>query len=96
MKFDDLSYTCYTALGIEEFNSVNVKLHPNPFKNNLTVVLNSDIETNVEIFDILGKCVFKKAFNRTSILNLQALKTGIYILRISQNNKTISKKLVKQ
>lgn len=96
VKFDDLSYTCYTALGIEEFNSVNVKLHPNPFKNNLTVVLNSDIETNVEIFDILGKCVFKKAFNRTSILNLQALKTGIYILRISQNNKTISKKLVKQ
>jgi|SaaInlStandDraft_1057018.scaffolds.fasta_scaffold36647_2 endonuclease I/chitodextrinase len=96
VKFDDLSYTCYTTLGIEEFNSVNVKLHPNPFKNNLTVVLNSDIETNVEIFDILGKRVFKNAFNRTSILNLQALKTGIYILRISQNNKTISKKLVKQ
>jgi len=96
VKFDDLSYTCYTALGIEEFNSVNVKLHPNPFKNNLTVVLNSDIETNVEIFDILGKRVFQKAFYRTSILNLQALKTGIYILRISQNNKTISKKLVKQ
>ena len=96
VKFDDLSYTCYTALGIEEFNSVNVKLHPNPFKNNLTVVLNSDIETNVEIFDILGKRVFQNAFNRTSILNLQALKTGIYILRISQNNKTISKKLVKQ
>ena len=96
VKFDDLFYTCYTALGIEEFNSVNVKLHPNPFKNNLTVVLNSDIETNVEIFDILGKRVFQNAFNRTSILNLQALKTGIYILRISQNNKTISKKLVKQ
>jgi endonuclease I/chitodextrinase len=96
VKFDDLSYTCYTALGIEEFNPVNVKLHPNPFKNNLTVVLNSDIETNVEIFDILGKRVFQNAFNRTSTLNLQALKTGIYIIRISQNNKTISKKLVKQ
>jgi len=96
VKFDDLSYTCYTALGIEEFNPVIVKLHPNPFKNNLTVVLNSDIETNVEIFDILGKRIFQNAFNRTSTLNLQALKTGIYIIRISQNNKTISKKLVKQ
>ena len=96
VKFDDLSYTCYTALGIEEFDTVNVKLHPNPFKNNLTVDLKSDIETNVEIFDILGKRVFQNAFNRTSTLNLQALKTGIYIIRISQNNKTISKKLVKQ
>jgi len=95
VKFDDLSYTCYSSLGVEEFDTINVKLHPNPVKNSLTVDLKYEVDTNIEIYDILGKRVFKSTFNKTKTLNLQALKSGVYIVRISQNNTTISKKLVK-
>ena len=94
--FDDLSYTCYSGLSVDEFNADSIKLHPNPVKNNLTVDLKSNINTDIEIFDILGKRVFKKSITKTSNLNLQDLKTGIYIVKITQGNSTITKKLVKQ
>jgi len=96
VMFDDLSYTCYSGLSVKKINAINVKLHPNPVKNNLTVDLKSNVDTSIEIYDILGKRVFKNIINKTSALNLQALKTGIYIVKISQNNSTITKKLVKQ
>lgn len=96
VSIDDLSWTCYTNLSVEDFNTHSVKLHPNPVKNSLTVGLESSLDTNIEIYDILGKRVFKNTISKTSTLNLQALKTGIYIVKVTQGNSTITKKLVKQ
>lgn len=84
------------VLNVEEFNATSIKLHPNPVKNDLTLDLKSEEDTKVEIFDILGKRVYFNSINKTSTLNLQDLKTGIYIVKITQNNTTITKKLVKQ
>ncbi len=96
VRFDDLTYTCYSALSIQEFDVTSIKLHPNPVKNNLTIDLKSNIKTNIEIYDILGKRVLKTTLNRTSTINLQALKAGVYIVKITQKNATISNKLIKQ
>ena len=96
VKFDDLTYTCYSALSVDEFNIESIKLHPNPVKNNLTVDLKLNIDTTIEIFDILGKSVYRNTLNKTGTINLQALKTGIYIVKISQNNATTTKKLIKE
>ncbi|MFK7832574.1 MAG: endonuclease [Winogradskyella sp.] len=96
VMFDDLSYTCYTALSVEEFNTNSVGLHPNPVKNNLTIDLKSSLKTDIEIYDILGKRVYKNTITETSHVDLQDLKAGIYIIKLTQNNATISKKLLKQ
>ncbi|WP_179352534.1 endonuclease [Winogradskyella vidalii] len=96
VAFDDLSYTCFTSLNTTEFNLETIKLHPNPVNNNLTVDLNSNIDTSIEIYDILGKRVFKNTISKTRTLNLQSLNTGIYIVKLIQGNATTTKKLVKQ
>ncbi|SDH25567.1 endonuclease [Winogradskyella thalassocola] len=94
--FDDLSYTCYSALNVEDFNVASVKIHPNPVKNTLTVDLKSDVSTSIEIFDILGKRVLNETISKTSNLNVQNLKSGIYIVKVTQDNSTVTKKLIKQ
>ncbi|NRD23975.1 endonuclease [Winogradskyella litoriviva] len=96
VMFDDLSYTCYAGLSTDEYSIESVKLHPNPVNNNLKVDLKSNIETTIEIYDILGKQVTKTLINKTSTLNLQKLQSGVYIVKISQGNSTITKKLIKQ
>lgn len=93
--FENLTITC-SALSLPEYNLNNIKLHPNPVKNNLTVHLKNNTDTLIEIYNILGKRVFKNSINKTSNLNLQDLKTGIYIVKISQDNATLTKKLVKE
>ena len=95
VMFDNISWTC-GLLSTPEYNLDNVKLYPNPIENNLTIELKSNVDTNIEIYDILGKRVFNQQIKETSNLNLQNLKSGIYIVKITQGNSTITKKLVKQ
>ena len=95
VMFDNLSWTC-GLLSVADYNLETIKLHPNPIKNNLTVDLKSNINTEIEIFDILGKRVYNNTISKTSNLNLQALKTGIYIVKLTQGNSVITKKLLKQ
>ncbi|WP_299100687.1 endonuclease [uncultured Winogradskyella sp.] len=96
VMFDDLSYTCYAGLSLDDHSTNTVKLYPNPVNNQLTVALNSNIDTTIEIYDILGKLILNSEINKTSTLNVENLKTGIYIIKISQGDSTITKKLVKQ
>jgi len=95
VMFDNISWTC-GLLSVADYNLETIKLHPNPIKNNLTVDLKSNLNTDIEIFDILGKRVYNNTISKTSNLNLQALKTGIYIVKLTQGNSVITKRLVKQ
>ena len=49
----------------------------------------------VEIYDILGKRVLKTQINSSDSINVQTLKSGVYILKLTQNNSSVSKKLIK-
>ncbi|MBU2929674.1 endonuclease [Winogradskyella psychrotolerans] len=95
VMFDNLSWTC-GLLSVADYRLEDINLYPNPVKNNITVDLKSDITTTIEIFDILGKRVFTTHINKTSDLNLQALKTGLYIVKMTQGDSTVTKKLIKQ
>ncbi|WP_299123774.1 endonuclease [uncultured Winogradskyella sp.] len=95
VMFDNISWTC-GQLSAQEYELDNVKLHPNPISNNLMIDLDSNIDTKIEIFDILGKLVYKQNINMSSILDLQSLKTGVHIIKITQNNTSINKKIIKQ
>jgi hypothetical protein len=48
---------------------------------------------NVQVFDILGKQV-KNETLVDNTLNVSNLNTGVYIVKITQNNASITKKLV--
>lgn len=70
-------------------------MHPNPVKHTLNIELKNKENTRVEIYDVLGKNVFRKNINSSDRIDLQSLKTGVYILRLTQNHVSISKRLIK-
>ena len=72
----------------------NLKIYPNPSNTNF-ITIKADIldHLNVEIFDIQGRKVMKEDIT-DSKLNISTLKTGIYLLRISHDNASITKKLI--
>lgn len=82
------------TLSNETFNVIEgLKMYPNPAKNNLFIetALNSNI--NVAIVDMLGKEILNtKAVNNS--VNVANLQTGIYIVNITEEGKTESRKLV--
>ncbi|WP_243471450.1 endonuclease [Winogradskyella sp. MH6] len=92
---DDLSWTCYSSLSLTDNNIETSTIYPNPVKSKLYINLASNKNTIVEIYDILGKRVLKTHINSSDSINVQTLKSGVYILKLTQNNSSVSKKLIK-
>lgn len=74
---------------IEGFN-----LYPNPVTNNkVTITTARNLTKNIVIFDVLGKRVLNRILPG-NVLDVGALDTGIYIIKITEDKKTTTRKLV--
>lgn len=94
--------------GIEQIldfvNFHDVKVYPNPLNNNLNISYNLPISDEVllEIYDYNGKLLIRKDIgslnmgNHIHQLNTTKLSSGIYILTIKGEQRSISKKIIKK
>lgn len=88
-------------LGItEQFVSENsFTISPNPISNNSIIQWDSDNDfKTIELVDIHGRIVFRAELNGSRSfyrLSLEAYKSGIYFLRLSDGIKVQSKKIMK-
>jgi hypothetical protein len=85
-----------TATGIkEEKEKKQIKLYPNPAKEQITIEFNSRIKKNTffELYDVLGNKVMSRQLpsnnNKTNV-STKNLTDGIYSYKIVVNNKVIS------
>ena len=82
------------ALSTDNFSTREFSLYPNPTNTgsvNITSVNASPIA--VAVFDVLGKQVKNKTISNNR-LDVSNLKAGVYLLRLTQDNATSTKKLV--
>jgi len=84
--------TC--ILGVDELQVDTFRIYPNPATNGY-LYINSKINgsKNISVFDILGKLVVKTTLNGDR-LDISALHSGVYILKIEQGKTSTTKKLV--
>ena len=82
------------VLDNEVFEKQAFILHPNPVKN----ILNIDglSNKNYSIYDSLGRLVTISFFDAKNHINVSNLSSGIYLLKIISDEKTIVKKFIKE
>ncbi|WP_177762704.1 T9SS type A sorting domain-containing protein [Flavobacterium sp. I3-2] len=86
-----ITYTEETA-SIKDNNIEGLKVYPNP-ASELVYITSNEIGTkNVAIYDMLGKKVLETSTEET--VNVSTLTSGVYIMKISQDGKNASRKLV--
>lgn len=91
-RIDDVKLTG-TTLEIKENNIAGLKIYPNPVSGGkLFISTDADSEKSITIFDILGKQVINT--NATESVNISNLKTGVYIIKIMEEGKTATRKLI--
>ena len=91
-RIDDVKLTG-TTLGIKENNIAGLKIYPNPvIGGRLFISTDANSEKSITIFDILGKQVIST--NARESLNISNLKAGVYIIKIMEEGKTATRKLV--
>jgi hypothetical protein len=82
------------TLSLNEIDANTFSVYPNPTSTGfVNVVGTNDNTVSVSVYDILGKQVINESLTNNRI-NVSALNAGVYILKISQNDASITKKLV--
>ena len=87
-------------LSTDEFLFGNLVVYPNPNDGTFGVKMtNSEVEdVTIQVFDIRGRSIFEKSyelqfdFNQT--IDLGDVKSGMYMLKISSNDKYVIKKII--
>lgn len=83
------------VLSVTSFEINNFKVYPNPTATGSVKISSKESGTiAVEVYDILGKSIIKQATLQNETLDVSRLHTGIYILKITQNEASLTKKLV--
>ena len=86
-----------TTLSSSSFNAIDgLTMYPNPLKGNtLYLTSTANAEMSVQIFDIVGKEVVKSNVMNNTV-NVSGLNAGVYIVKITEEGKTATRKLVIQ
>jgi hypothetical protein len=83
-----------STASIDENGLSTLKIYPNPTSVGYVQILsNNAAAMSVTVFDVLGKPVLNQTV-RNNRLNVATLTSGIYIMKISQDKATTTKKLV--
>ncbi|MBV9960882.1 MAG: T9SS type A sorting domain-containing protein [Parafilimonas sp.] len=88
------------VIAVSDENVLNVFLSPNPATNNLQIQgLPSNQNINVTVVDVTGNIAISQQLKANSLpnynLNIAALKTGNYLLKIEVNNNVVYKRICK-
>lgn len=82
------------TLSLDQVQVNSFGIYPNPATNAVYISTKNNEILDVSVFDILGKQVLKTIVANGQALNISSLKSGIYMLRLNNQNKTF--KLVKE
>lgn len=94
-QFSQQSGTCNIWVSINENESNSFELFPNPTTNEI-VVSNSTMFKNYKLYDLLGKTLMSNDICENNfIIDLKSLPSGIYLLKLTDNNRSLTKKIIK-
>jgi len=99
---DSTTELCYTitinrSVNVKDFNLSKIYLYPNPTTGQLSIV-NCLLSINsVDIFDVYGrKCHVSSVMCHENTIDISHLNSGIYFVKITTEQGTVIKKVVKQ
>lgn len=70
------------------------KLYPNPAVNGVVYITTTNNNNKeIMIYDVFGEIVLTNNIT-SNTLNISKLKSGVYMLQLTENNKTMTRKLV--
>ncbi len=96
ISFDELRVATTTPdlfLSVAQNEIKGLNVYPNPANNVLFIETELNEVKNIAIYDVLGKQVVNTTTASTEV-NVSNLNSGLYIVKITENGKTATKKLV--
>jgi len=88
------------TLSNQNFELDSIEVYPNPSKGIFNISLGNVQPTKIDIYDLTGKIILSKsAFQSSNIetsIDLSNAATGIYFVKITTDNQSIVKRIIKE
>ena len=85
----------FTSLDSNTFKLNTIKIYPNPVSSTLNIEHSLNDDLRLELFSIEGKKVLEQVLTqKLTKLNMSQFSQGAYFIRITQNEKVFSQKIV--
>lgn len=93
------STTVTSLLSTEDFDfESSFSLYPNPNNGQFTIKFNNAKDVKLEVYDVRGRAVLSQEYNVSGqfneTINLGNVQSGMYLLKVNNGGKTITKKVV--
>lgn len=76
-------------------NVIDFNIYPNPSNGNFNISFNNSNQNySIEIFSSVGQRVFEKENTTSALISVSNLQKGIYLVKLTKDSKSITKKLV--
>lgn len=88
-----------TSVSNIKSNSISVAVHPNPFKDAVTVTIGGQLLAGARIYitDLTGKTVYTSAIDQqATTVDMHQLPSGVYMLKYADENNNKAIKLIKE
>ncbi|MDL2313070.1 T9SS type A sorting domain-containing protein [Bacteroidales bacterium OttesenSCG-928-B11] len=86
-----VSYTTTQPNSIPEMKTINISLFPNPAQSTITISTTETIR-NIELYNLSGQLL--GTYNQT-VINVSHLPAGVYFVKITMENGSVTRKVVK-
>jgi len=81
-------------VNVPEIEKTNMTVYPNPATNNFTVNMGNDEKASIQLFNIVGQQVYSETFTGSTTVSVANLHSGVYMLKVNQNGKVNTTKVV--
>lgn len=82
------------SLSIGENTLEGVSIYPNPSEGVINITNNNNTSNDIIVLDVTGKIVYSNSVNASTTVDLSANGTGIYFVKVSNENGSIVDKVV--
>jgi hypothetical protein len=86
-----------SAVGLDQIANIEMSVNPNPTAGELTINMPNSLKASAQVFDAQGKLVQTDLnVENGSVLHLESMTTGVYMVRISTADAVQTFRVVKQ
>lgn len=95
----EFGFLTFSLLGVEDYNKIQFTMSPNPATSDLKVTLPGNLNTaTLEIYDVVGRQIFSENIKNEqfSLIDVSSWNSGVYLVKVSNNNSSNTKRFIKQ
>jgi hypothetical protein len=95
---DNATHTSDLVMKYNPIQDEDFVISPNPAEDKLNIkLLSANENVKLEVFDVLGKLIYKGEITQLeSSVNISNWKSGVYLVRVSNNKTNQTKRFIKQ